>query len=402
MSKIIQSILDTDLYKLTMQQAILSQFPHAQAEYVFNNRDKSFVFGLEKATPSDFSTDEFLCELKDSIAWLSELGLTQEEEIWLRDNCRFLKPAYLEYLRNYRFNPDELEIINHNGDLQIHIRGPWHSTVLWEVPLMAIISELYFKHVDTDWKWDREAYQCKTGDKADVIQKGFAEFGTRRRRSYEVQDAVVDILAAGNECVGTSNVHLAMKYGMKPIGTMAHEWISAVAILDAMNHPNRAMMARWNKVYKGDLGIALTDTFGSDSFFRDFDLHWAKLYDGVRHDSGDPLEFADKVIAHYKKLNIDPMSKVIIFSDGLNAEKAAEIRAYCAGKIKCSFGIGTNLTNDFKDQGSKALNIVIKLWSINGRPAVKLSDVPTKAIGDRDAVRVMRWIHGGQPLDAAQ
>lgn len=150
------------------------------------------------------------------------------------------------------------------------------------------------------------------------------------------------------------------------------------------------------------MGIALTDTFGTDSFLRDFDLHWAKLYDGVRHDSADPITFADKVIGHYHKLGIDPLSKVIIFSDGLNAQKAAEIRDYCDGKIKCSFGIGTDLTNDFKDQGSKALNIVIKLWSINGTPAVKLSDVATKAIGDRDAVRVMRWIHTGQPLDTTQ
>ena len=400
MSQIIQSVLDTDLYKCSMAQAILSQYPHAQAEYVFRNRDKSFVFGLSGLGDRYvMNATDFLAELHDAIDCLSELSLTEEEEQWLKANCRFLTPGYLEYLRNYRFKPEELEITNDNGELEIRIRGPWHSTVMWEVPLMAIISELYFKHIDTNWTWDREAYQAKTKEKAAIIAHPFAEFGTRRRRSYEVQDATVEALV-GTSCVGSSNVHLAMKYGMKAIGTMAHEWCSGVAILDAMNHPNRAMMARWNKVYKGDLGIALTDTFGTDSFLRDFDLHWAKLYDGARHDSADPIEFADKMIAHYNKLGIDPMSKVIVFSDGLDAKKAAEIRDYCAGKIKCSFGIGTSLSNDFKDQGSKALNIVIKLWSINGRPAVKLSDTPTKAIGDRDAVRVMRWIHQGRSLDS--
>lgn len=394
MSKIIQSVLCTDLYKLTMAQAILSQYPYAQAEYVFRNRGDLFIFEKE-----GFSPDEFEAKLRDAVAELSELALTADEEEWLKTNCRFLTPAYLEYLRNYRFKPEEVEILNDNGNLWIHIRGPWHSTVMWEVPLMAIISELYFKHIDTNWKWDREAYQVKTKQKAELISHPFAEFGTRRRRSYEVQDATVEALK-GTCCVGTSNVHLAMKYGMKAIGTHAHEWASAVAILDTMNHPNRAMMDRWNRVYKGDLGIALTDTFGTDSFLRDFDLHWAKLYDGIRHDSSDAIEFANKMIAHYKKLGIDPLSKVIIFSDGLNAKKAAEIRDYCEGKIKCSFGIGTHFSNDFADQGSKALNIVIKLWSINGTPAVKLSDTPTKAIGDPDAIRVMRWIHQERPLDS--
>ncbi len=391
-SKIIHSVLDTDLYKLTMAQAILSQYPHAQAEYVFCNRDKSFVFGNKEFTP-----EKFKAVLRDAIVEISELALCADEEDWLKANCRFVTPAYLEYLRNYRFKPKELEISNTEGDLQIRIRGPWHSTVMWEVPLMAVVSELYFKHIDTNWHWDRVAYQSTTKQKAELIAHPFAEFGTRRRRSYKVQDATVEALQ-GTSCVGTSNVHLAMKYDMKAIGTLAHEWVSAVAILDTMNHPNRAMMDRWNRVYKGDLGIALTDTFGTDSFLRDFDLHWAKLYDGCRHDSGLAIEFADKMIAHYKKLGIDPLSKVIIFSDGLNAEKAAEIRDYCEGKIKCSFGIGTHFSNDFEHQGSRALNIVIKLWSINGTPAVKLSDTPTKAIGDPDAVQVMRWIHMGLPL----
>ncbi len=394
MSKIIQSILDSDMYKLTMAQAILSQYPYAQAEYVFRNRGDLFIFGNE-----EFAPEEFEVVLRDAIARLTEVTLGADEEEWLKTNCRFLTPAYLEYLRNYRFKPEEVEIDNDKGNLRIRIHGPWHSTVLWEVPLMAIISELYFRHIDTNWHWDRKAYQAKTKEKAELIAHPFAEFGTRRRRSYEVQDATVEALQ-DTCCVGTSNVQLAMKYGMKAIGTLAHEWCSGVAILDTMNHPNRAMMDRWNRVYHGDLGIALTDTFGTDSFLRDFDLHWAKLYDGIRHDSGPNIEFADKMIAHYKKLGIDPLSKVIIFSDGLNAEKAVEIRDYCEGKIKCSFGIGTHFSNDFEDQGSEALNMVIKLWSINGTPAVKLSDVPTKAIGDPDAIRVMRWIHQERPLDS--
>ena len=189
----------------------------------------------------------------------------------------------------------------------------------------------------------------------------------------------------------------AMKYGLRPIGTMAHEWLMGMTVLEGLRNCNYYSLQNWVRVYNADLGIALTDTYGTPAFFKNFNVRLAKLYDGVRHDSGDAYKFTDAVVAHYKNLGIDPMSKIIVFSDGLNVAEAAKIKKYCEGKIKCSFGIGTSLTNDF--EGSKALNMVIKLWSCDGVPVVKLSDSPGKVMGDPDAVRVAQWMFRGAALD---
>jgi nicotinate phosphoribosyltransferase len=264
---------------------------------------------------------------------------------------------------------------------------------------MSLISELYFKTCDTEW--------VATGQQAKMDRKAgwmdgmpFAEFGTRRRRNYDTQDmAVRTFKSQCNRFIGTSNVHLAHKHGVKAVGTMAHEWIMGISALEGLRYANRHALKIWSKIYGGNLGIALTDTFGTPAFFEDFDLMLSKLYDGVRHDSGLPLPFAEKVISHYKRMNIDPRTKSIIFSDGLDCNTATALYDALKDQIRVSFGIGTHFTNDFDD--SKALNMVIKMFMCNHIPVVKLSDVVTKQIGDRDALRVANWTFHGLELDSA-
>ena len=206
---------------------------------------------------------------------------------------------------------------------------------------------------------------------------------------------MVRVLSDNPGFLGTSNVHLAHAHDVQPVGTMAHEWIMAHSTLAGLRHANRFALKAWRKVYRGQLAIALTDTYTSEVFFRDFDFYYARVYDGVRQDSGPPLEFADQVVAHYKKLRIDPATKTIIFSDGLNAETAVRLKNHCGARIRCAFGIGTNLTNDF--ERSEALNIVIKLVGIDGVPVVKLTDDPAKATGPPDAIRAAKRALFGVP-----
>lgn len=384
---ILKSMLDTDLYKLSMQQAILELYPATQVEYCFYNRRPSDTFG-----------EKFVEALKTQIQEMALLGLTSDEARWLAKTCPYLKPAYIEYLRNYRFNPDEVSVKDEDGQLVLSIVGPWHRTVLWEVPLMATISELYFQF-HSDWNYDGQARRAI--DKARRLSDAgcyFADFGTRRRRSYETQSLVVHAFAPHkSRFVGTSNPHLAMIFGTKPIGTFAHEWVQGHSVLGSMRHANRDAMEAWSKVFRGNLGIALTDTYGSNAFFDDFDVFYAKLFDGVRHDSGSPFSFADKTVAHYKKLRIPPSTKTIIFSDNLNVEKAIEIQKYCDTLgIRCSFGIGTNFSNDF-DGELKPLNMVIKLIRLDGVPVVKLSDDAGKetyenSADGKEALQIAKWI----------
>ena len=261
-----------------------------------------------------------------------------------------------------------------------------------------MISELFFKHCDSTWDQDLDLQRKRIREKGARLEgHSFTDFGTRRRRSFEIQELVVKELTAFETFNGTSNVHLAHTCGVPPLGTMAHEWIMGISALESLRHANRYALRIWQEVYQGRLGTALTDTFQTDVFLHDFDAVLARLFDGVRHDSGDPLEFANKVIAKYVSLGIRPITKSIIFSDGLDIDRALEIAAALQGKIQFSFGIGTHLTNDFP--GSKALNMVIKLSSCDRVPVVKLSDSPSKAIGDQDALRVARWTFLNQPLD---
>jgi len=384
----LKSILDTDLYKLTMQQAVLEKYPDAHAVYTFTNRRKSDKF-----------PDKFEDYLVSGLMALTKVALSPGEATWLATACPWLKSSYIEYLRNYRFNSSELFLKVRNDDLTITINGPWHRTILWEVPMMAIISELYFQHVVTDWTHEgQEEKIAKKGELFKAEQIRWSDFGTRRRRSYKSQDRVVNIFKGNPFFSGTSNVHLAHKYTVRPIGTMAHEWIMGHAALCGLRYANRYALRAWNDVYHGNLGIALTDTYGTPAFYKDFDGVLARLYDGVRHDSGSPFEFADAAVAHYKSLNINPAHKTIVFSDSLDPPLAVQLAQRCRQLgINAVFGIGTNLTNDY-DSG-KPLNIVIKLRSLNGVEVVKLSDDLNKATGDNDAVRVAKWTFCNTPLD---
>ncbi|MBC7085294.1 MAG: nicotinate phosphoribosyltransferase [Methanomethylovorans sp.] len=400
----IQSILDNDLYKLSMQMAVLELFPEASVEYRFINRgeqrfNKEFVNYLRNILDNHFP----------------KIALTEEEYKWLKSACPFFKPMYLEYLKNYRFDPSEVRVgLKEDNDLNLEIKGKWHSAILWEVVLMATISELYFSTIEKSWK--EQAFPDGVGEeillrhyieKINSIGKElqsygcqFTDFGTRRRRSFMLQEKVVDALRNFSCFTGTSNVHLARKYEIKPVGTIGHEWIMGNSALMSLRRANYFAFDNWAKVYEGNLGIALSDTFGTDAFFADFDLRLSKLYDGVRHDSGDPFGFTDKVIEHYRSKGIDPMKKLLVFSDALHASDAIKIKNYCDGRINCSFGIGTSLTNnaDFF-RTSPPLNIVIKMHSINGIPVVKLSDSCEKETGDRDALRVANYIFGRKGLD---
>jgi nicotinate phosphoribosyltransferase len=386
----ITSILDNDLYKFTMQQIVLHQYPTAVAEYRFKNR------GQHKFSP------EFMGQLDDAVKEMAGLSLSVSERRFLRA-LPFIKSWYLDYLAAYRFNPKQVDLsLAETGELVIKIHGPWHETILWEVPLMATISELYFKYVDGEW--NTKGLQERTASKGALLSAAgaegaeftrckFADFGTRRRRSSAVHEVVLDTLQDCAGFVGTSNVHFAQSFEVKPIGTMAHEWVQAISALESINHANRYMMEKWADFYDGSLGIALTDTYGLRAFLVDFNPRLAKLFDGVRHDSGCPFEFTDRIVALYKAYGINPQSKTIVFSDGLDVDQALKIRSYCLQKgIGFSFGIGTNLTNDFP--GSPPLNMVIKLWSINGMPVVKLSEDPGKANGDPEELTAVKIIYG--------
>lgn len=395
---IITSMLDNDLYKFTMQRAVLGYKQKVPVRYVFNNR-----------RPDGKFNDAFMEQFNRELAHMGTLHTINSEIGFLVETCSFLGAEYLQYLHNFRYKPEQVTAkLVGNGDLELEINGPWEETILWEVPLMAIISELYFNYCDDDWERGGVPQDKKLRQKAEILQNvTFADFGTRRRRSYETQDMVVRFFKhlCPRNFVGTSNVHLAHKHEVKPLGTMAHEWIMGVSALEGLKHANRHALKIWSDVYKGDLGTALPDTFGSEAFFGDFDSYLARLFDGVRHDSDDPIKFMERVVKHYKSLRIDPMTKTIIFSDGLTSQEAQRISHHCHNRIRCSFGIGTHFTNDYDKPGglpSKALNMVIKLSHCAGVPVVKLSDNPGKAIGDKDALRVAKWTFFGTPLDAAQ
>jgi nicotinate phosphoribosyltransferase len=382
----INSILDNDSYKFSMQQYVLELYPEVTAEYRFKNR------GEHKFN------SKFLKYLKQEIINnFSHLSLSDEEYLWLKNNIPYLKPQYIEYLKNYRFNTDQVNIdLDKNNNLQLSIKGLWRDTILWEVPLMALISELYFKIIDVNWNHNNQ--KEKAFEKIKKLSENkclFADFGTRRRRSLKTQHMVLQIfinykLKYPSTFIGTSNVYFAKKYNLKPIGTMAHEIIQASQALETIRHCNYYTMDNWIKVFNTDLGIALTDTITTNQFLKNFNTKFAKLFDGVRQDSGDPFIYTDKIINHYEKIGINPLTKFIIFSDSLNTEKCIQIKKYCKGKINCSFGIGTDLTNSYKN--SSALNMVIKLHSINNIPVVKISDDKGKEMGDPKAIEITKWI----------
>lgn len=380
------SILDNDFYKFTMQQGVVRLFPGAKAKYQFINRGKHrFPEGFSKL-------------LREAVDAMAQLKLTRPEKQFLQVTCPYLDPVYLDFLEGYRYNPEEIQIEQQGDQLEVHIEGFWYRTILWEVPLMSLICELYYTHTHAERISNEEVIEVtrKKIENYKTLGVTVAEFGTRRRYSYQVHRLVLQALKQyGDGCfIGTSNVHMAMLYQTRPIGTHAHEWFMFHAACYGFKMANATGLQNWVRVYRGDLGIALSDTYTTDVFFRQFDKMFSKLFDGVRHDSGDALLFADKVRAHYQGMGIDPKSKSIIFSDALNYEKVKRIASYCKDKIGISFGIGTNLTNDV---GPDAMNIVVKMNQAQPQDGewtdvVKLSDEHGKYTGSEKMIGLAKTI----------
>lgn len=382
----LSSILDNDFYKITMQQGVVRLFPGAKARYKFINRGKhSFPPGFAKA-------------LREAVNQMALLKLSREEKHFLEVTCPYLDPVYLDFLEGYRFNPEEVRIEQQGDQLEVHVEGLWYRTILWEVPLMSLICELFYVLSGSERINNEEVIEVTRKKIENLRNLGVtvAEFGTRRRYSYQVHRLVLQSLTqfGADSFIGTSNVHMAMLHQTKPIGTHAHEWFMFHAARYGFKMANAMGLEHWVNVYRGDLGIALSDTYTTEVFFSQFDKMFSKLFDGVRHDSGDPLLFADKVIAHYQDMGIDPKSKTIIFSDGLNYEKVARIAGYCRDKIGMSFGIGTNLTND---AGPDPMNIVIKMTEAHPKDGewtevVKLSDEHGKYTGTERMINLAKTI----------
>ena len=385
---IITSLLDNDLYKFTMLQAMLHQFPQTHGVYRFrcrNNKDTSYPL-------ADIQQD-----LEQQIDSLCELRFLPDELEYLR-SLRFIRSDFVDYLELFKLKRRFITVsTDDKGRLSIDIEGPMIQAMFFEVFVLAIVNELYFDALSSESviaegqrRLDEKVAllhqyageQKKNGQ--DTPPFIVADFGTRRRFSRRWQAHVVETLYKAEPKIvsGTSNVYLAKQLGMTPIGTMAHEFMQAFQALDVrLRDSQKAALESWVHEYRGDLGIALTDVVGMDAFLRDFDLYFAKLFDGLRHDSGDPYIWGDKAVAHYEKLKIDPKTKILTFSDGLNLEKAWELHQYFKDRIRTSFGIGTNLTNDM---GITPINIVLKLVECNGQPVAKLSDSPGKTMINND------------------
>lgn len=381
------SLLDNDFYKFTMQQCVNKLFPKAKARYQFINRGKhAFPDGFAEA-------------LRQSVASLTELRLTREEKKWLAETCPYLDPVYLDFLQGYSYDPDEVVIRQDGPDVSVSIEGYWYRTILWEVPILCLISENYYALKGEQRNDDATVIEStrKKIDAYNALGVTIAEFGTRRRHSYHVHRLVVETLKQyGKTFTGSSNMHFAMTNHTKPIGTHAHEWFMFHAAQYGFKMANTVALENWVDIYRGDLGIALSDTYTTEEFFEIYDKKFAKLFDGVRHDSGDPVEFAQKTIQHYQKLGINPITKTIIFSDALHTEKVKRIADFCRGRIGMSFGIGTDFTND---TGLKPMNIVLKMTEAlpEGKewtPVIKLSDEPNKHSGDRQMIELAKTVLG--------
>ena len=385
MPAIIRSLLDTDLYKFTMLQVVLHQFPQTHSVYLFRCRNlDDTVYPLV----------EILDDLNHQLDLLCGLRFTDDELQYLR-SLRFIKSDFVDYLELFQLKRRFIQAsMDEAGRLDIRIEGPMVQAMMFEIFVLAIVNELYFQRIRNDdvfVEGERRLQQklVQLQDYAQQQQESdppflVSDFGTRRRYSFEWQKHVVQTFhsAAPKVFRGTSNVLLAKELGISPIGTMAHEFLQAFQALDVrLRNFQKAALEAWVQEYRGDLGIALTDVVGMDAFLRDFDLYFAKLFDGLRHDSGDPYEWGDKAFAHYRKLKIDTKTKMLTFSDGLNLEKAWLLHQYFKDRFQVSFGIGTNLTNDM---GQTPLNIVLKLVECNGQSVAKISDSSGKTMSDNE------------------
>ena len=371
---IVVSLLDTDAYKFTMDQVMFHKHTDLSGEYYFKCRNEGVKF-----------TEEQFKEINEQIDHLCTLYFTKEELDYLR-SIRFIKNDYVEFLRLWHPIRDYVETRLDDGELSVRVSGPLFSVMQFEIYLLEIINEVYFRmHPEFSYEDLLLSAKIRLEDKllkfkSHVYDFRFAEFGCRRRLSREWEDEVVRRFATEtNNMVGTSNVYLAMKYNLTPIGTYAHEFIQMYQGIDSipLAYTNHYALKDWYDEYKGDLGTALTDTITTDLFLLDFDRAMCNNFTGVRHDSGDPYEWGEKIINHYKKYGIDPKTKTLLFSDSLNFDKAQRLYNAFRDKAKVSFGIGTFVSNDTK---AEALNIVVKLQTVNGKPVAKLSDVPGKTM----------------------
>jgi len=386
---IIQSLLDTDLYKFTMMQVVLHHFPGAQVEYKFKCRTAGV----------DLRPD--LPEIRAQLEKLCSLRFRDDELAYLR-GLRFMKSDFVDFLALFHFNEKYVRIGfgDKPGEIDITIRGPWLHTILYEIPILSIVSEVYFRR--TQPRPDLDEGRRRLQAKIDLVRTvepeldfKVSDFGTRRRFSRAWQEEVLQTMKreVPQYFAGTSNVWFAVRNDMTPLGTMAHEYMQACQALGPRLRDSQVFaFDKWAQEYRGDLGIAIADTYGLQAFLRDFDMYFCKLFDGARHDSGDPFEWGEKLIAHYRRNRVDPRAKQLIFSDQLSFPLAIEIARRFHGRARTSFGIGTNLTNDL---GYEAINIVIKMTECNGQPVAKVSDAPGKTVSkDAGYLAYLRQVFG--------
>lgn len=375
---IINSLLDTDLYKFTMMQVVLHQFPGAQVEYKFKCRNP----GVDLA--------QHVVEIREEIRGLCSLQFQDAELAYLR-SMRFIKSDFVDFLGLLKLNEKYIQVTPlPNGEIDISIQGPWLHTILFEIPVLAIVNEIYFRRAKARPNLSlgraRLALKMEQLQFASMGDLKIADYGTRRRFSKEWHEEVLRELVTGlktglsGQFAGTSNVLFAMKLGLIPLGTMAHEYLQACQALGPRLRDSQVYaFDRWAHEYRGDLGIALSDVYGMSAFLRDFDMFFCKLFDGARHDSGDPFAWGERLIAHYRDNRVDPLTKTLIFSDGLTVPRTIELYNQFRGRCQLAFGIGTNLTNDLGDPPDHVpLQIVIKMVRCNGQPVAKLSDTPSK------------------------
>ncbi len=379
---IITSLLDTDLYKFTMMQVVLHQFPGAQVEYRFRCRNA----GINLAAHAS--------EIRDEIRSLCSLHFQDAELSYLR-TLRFIKSDFVDFLGLFRLNEKYITVTAlPSGEIDITIRGPWLHTILFEIPVLAIVNEVYFRNntpvpdfVEGRKRLDHKIALLQGEGLRDLK---IADYGTRRRFSRAWHEEVLRVLIARlhagvtGQFAGTSNVLFAMKLGLTPLGTMAHEYLQACQALGPRLRDSQVFaFESWAKEYRGDLGIALSDVYGFNAFLRDFDMYFCKLFDGARHDSGDPFAWGERLIEHYRKNRVDPLTKTLIFSDSLTVPRTIELYQRFHGRCLLAFGIGTNLTNYLGDPPAHVpLQIVIKMTRCNGQPVAKLSDSPGKGMCD--------------------
>ncbi|HCG6119326.1 TPA: nicotinate phosphoribosyltransferase [Vibrio parahaemolyticus] len=388
-SRIIQSALDFDVYKVNMMSAVAALYPDAMVSYKFIVR-------------SEEDLSELLPEVKAEVLKLQDVRFTEDEIAYMKRVAPYLKPEFVEALRHFRFNPQS-DVSFHNktmsdgsSQLRITINGLWKETILYETIIMSIVSEVRSRQRWSDIPFeqfqtvleDKVRYLKAELERRNITNFKFADMSTRRRFSFQAQRTMLEYLSKElPQCLtGTSNYHLARELDLTPIGTVAHEWFMGHQALVNVRDSQKIALQRWQKMFNGALGIALTDTIGIDAFLKDFDEELSNAYVGVRHDSGCPFTWGEKMIAHYESLGIDPMTKTLVFTDGLNFEQALDICEHFQGRVQVSFGIGTSLANDMgnyvNDQGEEyqPLSIVIKMVTCNGSPVAKISDEPEKAM----------------------